>query len=421
MFKKSVLSVLGGVLALTGVFNIGNVTTVEATGTCTTIAQCRERQREAQDNIANLLEEEEEVGEEIAVIRAEMLSLRADIDTGTANLAVLEAELDVLRAEIDALIEDISANIEIKNTTDARIEVLLEEVAQRMRLSQHTNNRNAFIVMISEAESFVDLIRQARFFTGMAATDASNMEELTTLLAQQELLLATLNVQEAQARESREQLEENVAVVEAEQNRLNTLHYALSAVEYEMLERLYAIGANIVEEEELLASLEAAEEVLARTPPPPVVATPAPSASGGAAQTANTAGLAHPLPGARVSSNFGPRWGGWHGGIDVEIFSWPNAPILAAASGTVTLAEWHWSMGWWVIISHNINGQRIDTVYAHLRYTPMVSPGDVVSQGQQIGNKGNTGQSFGAHLHFEVHRGAFSWNGGENPRNWINF
>ena len=78
-------------------------------------------------------------------------------------------------------------------------------------------------------------------------------------------------------------------------------------------------------------------------------------------------------------------------------------------------------MGWYVVISHNINGQRVDTLYGHLRYQPPVSAGDVVTQGQRIGTKGSTGFSTGPHLHFEVHPGGFSWNAGVNPREWINF
>ena len=142
--------------------------------------------------------------------------------------------------------------------------------------------------------------------------------------------------------------------------------------------------------------------------------------------------LTHPMPGARVSANgeFGWRNGSWHAGIDLAHSN--NASVLAASSGIVTLAGWDnfnspSQMGWWVIISHNINGQRVDTVYAHLRDRPLVSVGQTVRRGQQIGIQGNTGHSFGDHLHFEVHPGGWHPNNGwpsqrgVNPRNWINF
>ena len=127
------------------------------------------------------------------------------------------------------------------------------------------------------------------------------------------------------------------------------------------------------------------------------------------------------MPGARATSHFGLRNGRHHAGVDLQIWGDFNAPILAAASGTVTLAGWHNSMGNWVIISHNINGQQVDTVYAHLSVLS-VSAGDPVSQGDVIGNKGTTGFTFSnGHLHFEVHPGGFAWgqNRGVNPCGWI--
>jgi len=127
------------------------------------------------------------------------------------------------------------------------------------------------------------------------------------------------------------------------------------------------------------------------------------------------------MPGARVTSEFGPRWGRHHAGIDLAVVGNPSAPVLAAAAGTVTVSQWHDSLGWFVVITHNINGQTVATLYAHLRYTPPVSVGTVVSQGQRIGTKGNTGQSQGAHLHFEVHPGGWAWGNSVNPRQWITF
>ena len=156
-----------------------------------------------------------------------------------------------------------------------------------------------------------------------------------------------------------------------------------------------------------------------------MVLTDAGTSSG--VQIPNIYGLAHPMPNAVVTSEFGPRWGTHHAGIDLVVNGNARANILAAASGVVTLSGWHDSMGNWVIISHNINGQRVDTVYAHLRYSPPVRVGQVVLQGDVIGVKGNTGHSFGAHLHFEVHPGGWhpdthSWqNRGVNPRDWIDF
>ena len=77
--------------------------------------------------------------------------------------------------------------------------------------------------------------------------------------------------------------------------------------------------------------------------------------------------------------------------------------------------------GNWVVITHNINGQVFTTLYAHLHQSPFVSVGDLVSQGTILGTMGNTGNSFGAHLHFEIYVGAMNWPHAQNPRNFIHF
>ena len=83
--------------------------------------------------------------------------------------------------------------------------------------------------------------------------------------------------------------------------------------------------------------------------------------------------------------------------------------IYASAAGTVTRSDYSSSYGEVIYILHNINGQEYETVYAHLQTgSRTVSLGDTVSQGQVIGIMGNTGDSSGQHLHFELHVGR--WN-----------
>ena len=72
--------------------------------------------------------------------------------------------------------------------------------------------------------------------------------------------------------------------------------------------------------------------------------------------------------------------------------------ILAANSGTVTLAGWNSGYGNCVIIDH---GGGKATLYGHMgAYS--VSKGQTVSKGQKIGSVGSTGNSTGPHLHFEI-------------------
>lgn len=102
-----------------------------------------------------------------------------------------------------------------------------------------------------------------------------------------------------------------------------------------------------------------------------------------------------------VTSPFGSRSLGYHRGIDISGANASGKLVVAGAAGTVTEAGWSTGgYGNYVKISH---GNGVETLYAHmLDNSIMVNVGDVVQKGQTIGRVGNTGYSFGAHLHFEV-------------------
>jgi Peptidase family M23 len=93
-----------------------------------------------------------------------------------------------------------------------------------------------------------------------------------------------------------------------------------------------------------------------------------------------------------------------HAGID---FSFSYDKVLAAAGGIVSVAGWDdaknmWSnCGLFVKIYHDINSKRYSTLYCHLS-SVLVVPGQIVKEGMILGTSGNTGESTGAHLHFEV-------------------
>jgi murein DD-endopeptidase MepM/ murein hydrolase activator NlpD len=90
----------------------------------------------------------------------------------------------------------------------------------------------------------------------------------------------------------------------------------------------------------------------------------------------------------------------WSGHAAIDIGSWTGAPVKASDGGYVIEAGRGWSSGYGnhVVIDH---GNGYSTLYAHLN-SIFVSPGENVTKGQQVGTVGNTGNSTGPHLHFEV-------------------
>ena len=105
-----------------------------------------------------------------------------------------------------------------------------------------------------------------------------------------------------------------------------------------------------------------------------------------------------PVPGYSYVSRWASLPGGHRG---ADICAPYGTPILAADSGSVVAAGWHWSYGNYVEIDHG-NGYR--TLYAHMS-SISVTQGQAVSQGQEIGKVGSTGNSTGNHCHFEVYSG----------------
>ena len=110
--------------------------------------------------------------------------------------------------------------------------------------------------------------------------------------------------------------------------------------------------------------------------------------------------LCWPLPGhTYISCNFGDddAYGNsGHRGTDIPAPE--GTPILAAHSGTVIISGWNNSYGNQVLLD---NGAGLSTRYAHMTQTA-VTAGEAVTAGQVIGYVGNTGDSTGNHLHFEV-------------------
>ncbi|MDA1581805.1 SH3 domain-containing protein [Bacillus cereus] len=107
----------------------------------------------------------------------------------------------------------------------------------------------------------------------------------------------------------------------------------------------------------------------------------------------------------RISSTFDIRWEQMHYGIDIAAQG--NVSIQAAAAGKVVKSYYSASYGNVVFIAHQINGKLYTTVYAHMK-DRTVQAGDQVQAGQLVGHMGNTGHSYGQHLHFELHNG--EWN-----------
>ena len=103
---------------------------------------------------------------------------------------------------------------------------------------------------------------------------------------------------------------------------------------------------------------------------------------------------------AFVTSGFGWRWGRLHAGVDLAANE--GTPVRASASGVVAERVFDaGGYGWLLRVAHD---EGWETRYAHCRAVDDLGVGARVRRGQKVAEVGNTGRSFGPHLHFEVRR-----------------
>jgi LysM repeat protein len=89
----------------------------------------------------------------------------------------------------------------------------------------------------------------------------------------------------------------------------------------------------------------------------------------------------------------------WYGHPGIDIALGEGTAVVASDTGTVTFAGWNiYGFGNLIVVNH---GNGYETFYAHLNGINVV-PGQIVYQGNVIGTTGNTGNSSGPHIHFEV-------------------
>ena len=139
------------------------------------------------------------------------------------------------------------------------------------------------------------------------------------------------------------------------------------------------------------------------TPLLPEGGQPLPLLPEGRADMPEGASMIWPVNSTRITNSFGNRAkpGGegavTHTGVDIGGMA-EGTPVYAAAAGTVKEAGFDARQGNYVRLDH---GDGLETFYAHCRSVE-VKAGDAVELGQTIAAVGNSGQSTGPHLHFEV-------------------
>jgi murein DD-endopeptidase MepM/ murein hydrolase activator NlpD len=231
---------------------------------------------------------------------------------------------------------------------------------------------------LQSASSIADFYGRAGTLAYVAGYDKRVLEDLARIRNEMQQTQAELSVQLAQASAARNAIAQQVSVVDEAAQVQQDAHDRLSA-------RIAGYRSEV-------ASLRQDEAAIERI----ISQRSNYGASYGPAGPSGRLGFAWPTLSHHINSPYGPRWGGFHTGVDIECPT--GGPIFASKVGKVIAAEWAGGYGNTVIIDH---GGGYSTLYAHqTRY--YVHQGQIVSQHERLGACGATGNATGSHLHFEV-------------------
>lgn len=335
-----------------------------------------------EEKISNIKKKKNEVANRLKAAQSnktKAIDKKKDIDE-QLNLATEEIEtIKSLIAEYDVQIEEKQGEIE---DAQANIDSQYDNFKQMMRLSYEEGDAS-YLEMVLGAESFYDFLVRVDRITSLM----DYCKKLLNSYKENKVALENAEATLEKSRESqvayKDELDKNVVELDKLQDENEAY---MKSLEKDMTSLQSTYSEYIKAEKELDAELEKYLAELA--------------AKENSEYVGGEFNWPVPVANKRISSPYGNRvLNGvkeFHMGIDIPAAK--NTPIYASNGGKVITAKFHYSYGNYVVIDH---GGGKSTLYAHAN-SLNVKQGDTVKQGDVIAYVGNTGNSFGCHVHFEV-------------------
>ena len=357
----------------------------------------------------------------------EQAALEAQRNESAQNLEEQKKQTETLQKQIASKSEEIAVNEQLITTLDGQIEEKEELIAaheatilaldqqiteqyqllrQRLRaISKSAAGATALQLLLSST-TYREYLINHKVSECVSEHDQALMDAIDANIRSVEQAKAETESAKAELESERAVHEQAKADMEAAKASLQTLYTEADALEQEMAQNVEYLNEQIAKLDEQQATLQSTiDSVLARLEAEQN-SNPSASVPSGPVGT-----MSWPTPTCRVitsSYKYRPQFGRWHKGVDIACYGDAEGePIVAAADGTVVYANrynsWGGGYGLYLMIDHgyNTSGQRILTVYAHCSQVTAYE-GLSVKAGDLVGYVGNTGNSYGAHLHFEV-------------------
>lgn len=381
----------------------------------TTIDEVQNRQEE-------LKQENEDLQAKIDALKEDEEAALAYQEELTGKIDENEQKIDQARATIEEMngkIKELEARISL---SEEKYQGTIEAFKERLKALYVSGGSSlGALEILLDSESLSEFFTRQELVEVMAQRDQSMLDQLDAYMAETQSDREELVVAQQEVADSKK-------AIEAAQDELEVLYeendLLVASLEGQQAQAQEQIAANEAEDAELQAQLEALiaernrqeEEKRQQALQNQQVQNGGSDGGEGATQPSGGTGVEPvtpglqsgfspiwPLPGVGVGSitgHFGDMYfNGPHNGLDIG--AGYGTPIVAAQAGEVISAQYHWSWGNNVLIWHN---ETFSTRYAHMS-SIAVSAGQYVEQGQIIGYVGSTGESFGNHLHFEVYYG----------------
>ena len=339
-------------------------------------------------------------------------ALEQQKSTAEAEKNSLNTQLNTILGEMeDAQTKLADKQTEIEEAEEALVQAKVEENTQYQSMKKrikymYENGNSQVIELLMESENIGEFLNKAEYISQISEYDRDMLDEFQAVVKEVEAEEAALQTEY----EELEVLRDDLLV---KQSNLESL---LSEKNLQISDLEKQIGDNAALLQDLIAQAEA-ERLKQEQAAAAAAAAAQQAAQQQAAQNSGNSGggssyvppvidnvvsgngqFTNPCPAGYVSSTFGYRDfdSSFHKGLDLAAPE--GTPTYAAADGVVLIAGWSDSAGNWIVIDH---GNGFVGKYMH-HSGLLVSAGQTVTKGQPIGLVGNTGNSFGAHLHFQL-------------------
>ena len=338
---------------------------------------------------------------ELEASKRKLLDLSAMKNSLREQIAQVETEirdLEKLTADLEQAIDLINYQIAYKEEEIKALQSQMVEILREIQIQQRTTP--------------LELVLTSRSL-GEAISRVYNLSSLQVRAEEirQDIVKAKQELEDNKAKleESRKALQESKALAASRKSELELLLVQTQGEEAKYQQWLQTLQDQ---EKQLKAKQQQIEREMreeeARNTPPrtssnPPANPPAPGNCWFEDGGYISASLIRPAQGA-ITGTFGcppSRYipGLHHDGIDIA--NAIGTPIYATAAGIVERKGFEADgFGYFVMLRHNINGERFYSIYAHLAGPSPKAVGEFVNQGDVIGSMGNTGRSTGPHLHF---------------------